>query len=208
MTRIEKFKFYREEITKLSNLSYYITLDNEKLKEYENKIKKINPSILQMIEPKENPIISVDIDIKGSENKIPTKIINLFTDLNNAKNSIAKENIYHFIHDIKNNDILNENGTIKDDWLNKNNQFVAIKTINTTTHELNMNDTNFQQSLQLSMHEFKFNTNEINNVCHTTNLFKNIKYSKYIPIIFLIAFLIVIISIILIFIFLAIGMVI
>lgn len=208
MTRIEKFKFYREEITKLSNLSYYITLDNEKLKEYENKIKKINPSILQMIEPKENPIISVDIDIKGSENKIPTKIINLFTDLNNAKNSIAKENIYHFIHDIKNNDILNENGTIKDDWLNKSNQFVAIKTINTTTHELNMNDTNFQQSLQLSMHEFKFNTNEINNVCHTTNLFKNIKYSKYIPIIFLIVFLIVVISIILIFIFLAIGMVI
>lgn len=208
MTRVEKFKFYREEIAKLSNLSYYITLDNEKLKEYENKIKKINPSILQMIEPKENPIISVDIDIKGSENKIPTKIINLFTDLNNAKNSIAKENIYHFIHDIKNNDILNENGSIKDDWLNKNNQFIAIKTINTTTHELNMNDTNFQQSLQLSMHEFKFNTNEINSVCHTTNLFKNIKYSKYTPIIFLIAFLIVIISIILIFIFLAIGMVI
>ncbi len=208
MTRIEKFKFYREEITKLSNLSYYITLDNEKLKEYENKIKKINPSILQMIEPKENPIISVDIDIKGSENKIPTKIINLFTDLNNAKNSIAKENIHHFIHNIKNNDILNKNGTIKEDWLNKNNQFIAIKTINTITHELNMNDTNFQQTLQLSMHEFKFNTNEINNVWRTTNLFKNINDSKYISSIFLIAFLIVIISIILIFILLVIGMVI
>lgn len=208
MTRIEKFKFYREEITKLSNLSYYITLDNEKLKEYENKIKKINPSILQMIEQKENPIISVDIDIKGSENKIPTKIINLFTDLNNAKNSIAKENIHHFIHNIKNNDILNKNGTIKEDWLNKNNQFIAIKTINTITHELNMNDTNFQQTLQLSMHEFKFNTNEINNVWRTTNLFKNINDSKYISSIFLIAFLIVIISIILIFILLVIGMVI
>ena len=208
MTRIEKFKFYREEITKLSNLSYYITLDNEKLKEYENKIKKINPSILQMIEPKENPIISVDIDIKGSENKIPTKIINLFTDLNNAKNSIAKENIHHFIHNIKNNDILNKNGTIKEDWLNKNNQFIAIKTINTITHELNMNDTNFQQTLQLSMHEFKFNTNEINNVWRTTNLFKNINDSKYISSIFFLLFLIVIISIILIFILLVIGMVI
>ena len=208
MTRIEKFKFYREEITKLSNLSYYITLDNEKLKEYENKIKKINPSILQMIEPKENPIISVDIDIKGSENKIPTQIINLFTDLNNAKNSIAKENIHHFIHNIKNNDILNKNGTIKEDWLNKNNQFIAIKTINTITHELNMNDTNFQQTLQLSMHEFKFNTNEINNVWRTTNLFKNINDSKYISSIFFLFFLIVIISIILIFILLVIGMVI
>ena len=115
MTRIEKFKSYRDDIAKLSNISYYIISDNKKLIEYENKIKKINPAILHMIETKQNSIISIDIDIKGSENKIPTKIINLFTNLNNAKNSIAKENVSQFLFEIKNKSILNNETTIKED---------------------------------------------------------------------------------------------
>lgn len=207
MTRIEKFKSYRDEIAKLSNISYYIILDNKKLKEYEEKIKKINPAILHMIEPKENAIISADINIKGLENKIPSKIINLFTNLNNAKNSITKENIWQFLHGIKTKNILNDQKTIKEDWLEKNKQYLAIKDIGIETNKLNLNDTNFQQILQLNMNKFKFNTNNEKNISSKTNLFKNIDYKKNTNILFLVSFGIIIVSVILTFIFLIIGMV-
>ena len=206
MTRIEKFKSYRDEIAKLSNISYYIILDNKKLKEYEDKIKKINPAILHMIEPKENAIISADINIKGLENKIPPKIINLFTNLNNAKNSITKENISQFLYGVKNKNILNDNKTIKEDWLKKNKEYLAIKDIGIEANKLNLNDTNFQQILQLNMNKFQFDNNE-KNISQKVNLFTNINYKKNTNVVFLTSFGIIIVSIILTFIFLIIGMV-
>ena len=207
MTRIEKFKSYRDDIAKLSNISYYIILDNKKLIEYENKIKKINPAILHMIEAKQNSIISTNIDIKGSENKIPTKIINLFTNLNNAKNSIAKENISQFLFEIKNKSILKNETTIKEDWLEKNKEYLQIKNIDTNARKLNLNDKNFQEILQLSMDKFKFNNDKEKNISQKVNLFKNSHNKRNMITLFVISFWIVVISIILIFIFLIIGMV-
>ena len=207
MTRIEKFKSYRDDIAKLSNISYYIISDNKKLIEYENKIKKINPAILHMIETKQNSIISIDIDIKGSENKIPTKIINLFTNLNNAKNSIAKENVSQFLFEIKNKSILNNETTIKEDWLEKNKEYLQIKNIDTNARKLNLNDKNFQEILQLNMNKFKFNDDNEKNIFQKVNLFKKYHNKRSMITFFVISFWIVVISIVLIFTFLIIGMV-
>ena len=160
-----------------------------------------------MIETKQNSIISIDIDIKGSENKIPTKIINLFTNLNNAKNSIAKENVSQFLFEIKNKSILNNETTIKEDWLEKNKEYLQIKNIDTNARKLNLNDKNFQEILQLNMNKFKFNDDNEKNIFQKVNLFKKYHNKRSMITFFVISFWIVVISIVLIFTFLIIGMV-
>lgn len=130
MTRIEKYKEYREEIAHSAQIGKTIALDDSKLDKYKAEIDSINPAILSSIEDEQTKVAKGVTEIPINEKQIPNHIANMFATINKAKGTINQENISTLLFNAKNNSILDGDLDFKEDWLMQNEDYAKFVKIN------------------------------------------------------------------------------
>ena len=123
---MEKWESYRYEINQSSKIGYTISQETEKIEKYKNEIDKINPSILQG-----STIANLNLrkgvsEVVVSQNQIPAEITKLFTNLNKAKTTNNRNNISTILFNLKNDNILDDNRRVKEEWLNNNTDYSSF----------------------------------------------------------------------------------
>ncbi|MBQ0045264.1 MAG: hypothetical protein KBS35_00025 [Mycoplasma sp.] len=148
MTRMQKWADYRKEIYQASKIGFTIDQQTQQIANYKKVIDKINPAILQnVVEP--------DLDLhKGvsevivSQNQVPEHITKLFKNLNKAKTINNRNNISTILFNLKNDNILDENDNLKEEWLKTNPDYAKLSDFIKQTNLSLGNDKEFEKDLE------------------------------------------------------------
>lgn len=145
---MEKWESYRYEINQSSKIGYTISQETEKIEKYKKEIDKINPAILQgSVSPNLNFRKGVS-EVVVSQNQVPVEITKLFTNLNKAKTANNRNNISTILFNLKNDNILDENKKIKEEWLNSNNDYSSLVQYIQKANLSSDKDKEFEKDLQ------------------------------------------------------------
>jgi len=154
MTRMEKYKEYREEIAKSSKLGYSISVDNQNIEKYKNEINKINPAILTSMSDQTMSLHKGVTEVTISQKKVPVEVSKLFSTLNKAKNTINQENVNTIFFNLQNNSIIDQKHNIKTQWLNSNPEYAALVEMAKSMNLDKQHDQNLEKNLESKYNKF------------------------------------------------------
>lgn len=126
MTRMEKWESYRSEINQSSQVGYMIHQQTQQIATYKKAIDKINPAILQNVKNVDFNLHKGVSEVVVSQKQVPAQITKLFKNLNKAKTLNNRNNISTILFNLQNDNILDNNKKLKDDWLNKHSDYAAL----------------------------------------------------------------------------------
>lgn len=146
---MEKWESYRNEINQSSQIGYTISLENEKIEKYKQEIDKVNPSILSGFQTSSLTLHKGVSEVVVSQNQVPVEITKLFSNLNKAKSVNNRNNISTILFNLKNDNILNDNKRIKEEWLNNNPDYYSFANYIQQANLSFEKDKEFEKDLQL-----------------------------------------------------------
>ena len=123
---MQKWESYRHEINQSSQVGYMIHQQTQQIAAYKKAIDRINPAILQNVKNVDFNLHKGVSEVVVSQKQVPAQITKLFKDLNKAKTVNNTNNISTILFNLKNDNILDANKKLKEDWLNKNSDYSAL----------------------------------------------------------------------------------
>jgi len=154
MTRMEKYKEYRDEIAKSSKLGYAISLDNQNIEKFKAEINKINPAILTSMADQAMSLRKGVTEINISQKQVPVEISKLFSTLNKAKNTINQENVNTIFFNLQNNSIVDNKNNVKTEWLEENPDYAELGVLAKSVNIDKQHDTKVEKSLENKYNNF------------------------------------------------------
>lgn len=145
MTRMEKYKDYRQEIAQSAKLGQSIVNADASIARYEREINKINPAILSVAKPQTLTFVKGVTEISLKQKEIPLEVSKMFSTLNKAKSTYNQENVSLILFNMTNNTILDSNDHFKESWLKQNPDYATLSAYRI---QLNLNPNQFEKDLE------------------------------------------------------------
>ena len=125
LTRIEKYKFYREEIAKEIKLNKSIEQSEELISKYKKKINKFNPNILSFVSENDTlNLINGIFDSSQMDVHLSSEFYDSYKVLNEYRLKCAEKEKNELLFQLNNCSILtNDNKSLRKDWLETNNLY-------------------------------------------------------------------------------------
>lgn len=131
LTRVERYKFYREEIAKEIKLNKNIVQSEQLISKYKKKINKFNPNILSLI--KDDDILDLINGIFDSSQinpYLPHDFFNNYKILNEYQLKCAEKEKNELFFQLNNFSILtDDNKSLRKDWLETNHLYDRFQKI-------------------------------------------------------------------------------
>lgn len=131
LTRVERYKFYREEIAKEIKLNKNIVLSEQLISKYKKKINKFNPNILSLV--KDDDILDLINGIFDSSQinpYLPHDFFNNYKILNEYQLKCVEKEKNELFFQLNNFSILtDDNKSLRKDWLETNHLYDRFQKI-------------------------------------------------------------------------------
>ncbi len=131
LTRIEKYKFYREEIAKEIKLNKNIMQSEQLISKYKKKINKFNPNILSLVKNDDTlNLINGIFDSSQINPYLPQNFFNSYKILNEYQLKCVEKEKNELFFQLNNFSILtDDNKSLRKDWLGTNDLYDRFQKI-------------------------------------------------------------------------------